>query len=254
MVCSVPRILSVLAVVLAVPGLLAAQVVESRVRADGLRTISVIGLAEQTVTPDLAVLTVGVESRGRTAMESVAANGKEMNALMDVLKENEIALEDIQTSGFSLRPLYESRKSEASPVDAPVKVVGYAIENEVTITIRDTKKVGRLLDLMVKAGVNEIENLSFSLSNRKALLRELRKQALTDSLEKAEDAATVFGMARGQPVSVQIQDLETVAQYSFAARSVKHSDNNSPRSMPVALGQEVVRVAVEVSYELKAPQ
>ena len=250
---SLTRLSPALALVLAIPASLSAQERVVGDRADGQRIVSVSGLGEQTVTPDIAELEVGVQSRGQTAAECLATNGREATDLMNGLKEEGVGPEDIKTSGFNLRPVYEKPRAESSSVEPAAKVVGYTAEHKITITVRDTKKVGRLLDMLVKAGVNDVSAVEFSVSNLKSVLRELRKQALADSLEKADEAAGALGMVRGLPVSVEIHDIQTGPQYSFAARSNKGSDPNAPHAIPIAVGQEVVSVAATVVYEIKLP-
>jgi len=236
---------------LAVPAVALAQDREPRGRADGMRTITVTGTAEEAMTPDLAELTVGIESRSRNASDCLAANGREMTALMDVLKNHAIAPKNIQTSRLDLSPVYDRPKSENAADKPAAKILGYQVNNRVIITIRDTKKVGELLDLMVKAGVNQIHDLSFTVSNKKSMLRDLRKRALADAREKAEDAANDAGMIRGNPVSIRLEDTNENAASFGMAGGRRDSDLQLPPSTPIAMGQEVLSVIVEVVYEMK---
>jgi len=62
-------------------------------------SIQMTGHGEVMATPDTAYVTSGVTSQGATAQEALAANTKDMAALIDVLKASGVAGEDIQTSG-----------------------------------------------------------------------------------------------------------------------------------------------------------
>ena len=155
-----------------------------QLRTDNLRTITVQGSASASVTPDIASITVGAETRGPTAIEAVAANNKALAGLMELLKQHGIEARDIQTSGLNLSPVYDrlvKTQAEQDPDKAPPKIIGYEIHNTIRIDVRDVAKVGDLLDATVKSGVNKIEQLSFRVADPQPTLRDLRKKALADA-------------------------------------------------------------------------
>ena len=164
--------------ILSIPTLSRSQERASRLRDYGVRTISVMGVAEESMTPDLAELTVGIQTGRRTASDSLETNARISAELLEVLKTHGIAAKDIQTSRIDLSPTYDRPTSENTPNGPAPKILGYQVINSMVITIRDIKKIGELLDLVVKAGVNQVYGLSFSISNRKSMLRDLRKRAL----------------------------------------------------------------------------
>lgn len=71
-------------------------------RADGLRTIEVVGEASTSLVPDIAAISVGSETRGATARAVLDENNKALASLMNVLKQRGVAGRDIQTSGLAL--------------------------------------------------------------------------------------------------------------------------------------------------------
>lgn len=222
-------------------------------RTDGLRTISVQGSASTSVAPDIASITVGAETRGPTAVETLSANNKAMAGLMDLLKQQKIDARDIQTSGLNLSPVYDrpvKNQAEDEPNKAPPKIIGYEIHNSIRIIVRDVTKVGDLLDATVKSGVNKIEKLSFDVADPQSSLRDLRKKALADARAKAEEIAKEAGMALGLPVSIEVD--YSPQQYSFVARSNVGSRYDT--TVPIAPGMEELAVAVGVVYELKPPK
>jgi uncharacterized protein YggE len=221
-----------------------------QLRADNLRSITVQGSASASVTPDIASITVGAETRGPTAVEAVAANNKALAGLMDLLKKHGVEARDIQTSGLNLSPDYDrpvKEQAEQEPDKAPPRIIGYEIHNSIRITLRDVAKVGDLLDAAVKSGVNKIEQLSYHVADPQPTLRELRKKALADARAKAEEVAKEAGMALGMPVSIEVD--YSPQQYSFMARSV--SGGRYDTTVPIAPGTEELAVAVGVVYELK---
>ena len=102
------------------------------VLADQPSTLTVSGTGHVTRAPDMATLMVGVTTQGDTASEALGANSDQLAAVMARLKEAGIAENDIQTSGLSLNPRYESSSSG----DAPV-IHGYEAANTVSVTVHD---------------------------------------------------------------------------------------------------------------------
>jgi uncharacterized protein len=206
------RTISSLALVMAAMGCpAAAQDQLARLRPNGMRTIAVQGSASVSVAPDVAQITVGAETRGPSAREALTDNNKAMTTLLDVLKQHGVDARDVQTSGLTLSPIYDrptdGRFGTATDPDKPTpKIVGYEVDNSISIVVRDVGKIGELLDAMVKTGVNKIEHLSFSVSDPRPTLRDLRKRALADARAKAEEVATEGGLRLGPPVSIEVDD------------------------------------------------
>jgi uncharacterized protein YggE len=219
------------------------------IRTDGLRSITVEGVATESVMPDVAEITVGTDTNGASAGEALAANNKAMSSLLNILKQRGIAPRDLKTSGLYLTTVYEKPESERSQDRHPPKILHYKISNSIVITFRDVSKVGELLDLIVKSGANEIGRLSFRVSDPKAILRKLRKLALADARAKAEELAADAGMTLGYPISIDVEDSSSSGDGE--SRSNMVADVSASRVVPIAVGEEQLKVSVVVGYELK---
>jgi len=72
------------------------------------------------------------------------------------LQDAGIAAKDIQTSRFSIQPVY----TPADPHNES-KLAGYSVSNQVNVTIRDIGKAGDILDRLATAGVTNVGNIEF---------------------------------------------------------------------------------------------
>ena len=108
--------------------------------------------------------------------------------------------------------------------------------------------MGEILDVAVKAGANQISDVSFVVSKKDDILRDLRKHAIADAKAKAVNAAEDTGMVLGHPRSISVDGAGRAEQlqYAFTARSLK-----SVGTTTIEMGQEVVGVGVAVVYEMK---
>jgi uncharacterized protein len=109
--------------------------------------IIVIGEGSVSAAPDHARITSGVTTRAKTAKEASDADAKAMAAVLAALQAAGIEQKDIQTSRFSIQPVYTSPGPNMEQ-----RLTGFSVSNRVSVTIRQIDKVGDILDRLVTAG------------------------------------------------------------------------------------------------------
>ncbi len=203
-------------------------------------TASGEGLVE--VVPDIAVVTLGVVTRGRTAADALTANSTGMTAIIAELKGAGIDEKDIGTSGFSVSPLYPPERNDAA---AEPKIIGYAVSNQLRVTIRDLAASGALLDKVVNAGANQVNGISFEVADRVKPAEEALKRAVADARRKAEIMAAAAGVKLVRVLSVSADTGG--GYYPTAAPMVKSM------AVPVMPGQQAINQTATVVWEV-APE
>src|ERR1700730_7654324 len=96
-------------------------------------TLTAAGEGIALAVPDIAVVTVGVVSNGRTAQAALATNSSDMASVIATIKAAGVEDKDIGTSGFTVSPIYPPER-EQNP-DQPAKIIGYRVGNDVRVTI-----------------------------------------------------------------------------------------------------------------------
>src|SRR5689334_5798040 len=81
-----------------------AQTVDSK--SAGEARVTVAGEGHVTVPPEHARVTGGVSTTAKTVKEASDSNSKVMTAMLAALADAGIAKKDIQTSEFSIEPVY----------------------------------------------------------------------------------------------------------------------------------------------------
>jgi uncharacterized protein YggE len=199
--------------------------------------VTVSGEATVEVTPDLAVISTGVTSQGRTAREAAEANAKAVAPLLGALKDAGIDDPDIQTSQLSIQPLRDPNRSTVG------RVTGFQASNEVTVKIRDISKVSDVIDRLLGAGANSLSGIEFLVADPSAALDRARSQGMDDAKHKAEIYARAAGAGLGRPVAIS----EETPAPRFLRSAVAAA---SAASTPVAVGQSTLRISVSVTFEL----
>ncbi len=200
------------------------------------KLVTVTGQATISVAPDTAVIRLGVTSQGKTAREASDANAKHMTAVMTAIKNNGIADRDIQTSRLSLQPQYD-------PKGGTNRLLGFQVTNQLTVKIHDIKALPALLDRAIAAGANEMSGIEFEVSGQSKLLDRARSEAVADAHRKAALYAEAAGAKLGRVMTITEEGAPTPPRPMALMRA-------SAGAVPVAPGEQQLRAAVTVSYEL----
>ena len=226
-------------VMLAVAGIPAAALADQ----PAPRTMTVSGEGSAQAAPDQAQFSTGVVTQDRTAALALAANSRAMNAVFATLKRLGIADKDIQTSNFSLSPQYQVYKPGTS---GPQHVIGYQVSNTVNVTVEDFARTGTILDAMVSSGSNQIDDISFSIRDAKALLAEARAAAVKDAIGRAETYARAAGVTLGPILSIS-ESGSYQPRPMVMARAM--TANAAPP--PVAGGEESISANVTITWAIQ---
>jgi uncharacterized protein YggE len=189
------------------------------------RLLTVQGEGIVRASPDMALITLGVVSEGRSARNALTENSEAMTRIRDAVRAEGIEARDLQTSGFSLEPVYSQppRDFDQSQQFVP-EIVGYRVRNNLNARIRDLPRVGAILDTMVTLGANSISGPTFSVAEPQPLEDQARRAAVRDAIRKGELYATAAGIGLGsifrieegyvsppQPLPAQMFRMEAAA-------------------------------------------
>ncbi len=205
------------------------------------RTLSLSATGTVKAAPDEVDISTGVTSDAPTAHEALDKNSAAMARVVAALKDDGIEPKDIQTTNFSVQPLYEERKEGQTTQ----RIIGYRVNNAVRVSVHDIGKLGEVLDKVVKLGANDIGAIEFSLSEPEALKDEARKLAMANAIANAKLYAEAAGVELG-PV-LTISEDEGSYQPRYAAPAAMEMS----KAVPIEAGTSSVAVKLHVSWELK---
>ncbi|NPD17342.1 SIMPL domain-containing protein [Xinfangfangia sp. D13-10-4-6] len=205
--------------------------------ADRANTISVNGEASISRAPDMATISVGVTTTGKTAAEALTQNSAEMQKVIDRLKASGVGDAQMQTSGLSVNPNWSN-----SNYSSTSEVEGFTAMNSLRVGIRDLDKLGELLDAVVADGANTLNGVNFGLIDPRPVLDEARKEAIVDARAKAELMAAAAGVKLGDLVSIS-----EVGGYGGGPSPAFRMD---AASVPVQRGEVDYQATVSMTWEI----
>ena len=208
------------------------------------RRIVVTGTGEATARPDIAVISAGVVVQGGTASAALADNVRAMNAVLQQLRTSGLADADVQTSEFSVTPLYERQPPERETT-APPRIIGYQVSNRVTARVRDIDRLGAVLDALVNAGATNVDGPWFDIADPEQVLGQARDAAVADALARARRYAAAAGVRLGEIILI-----EETGAFVPPPRPMMRAEAMAA-DVPIAPGQTELSASVTITFAIE---
>ena len=156
------------------------------------RTVNVSGMAEVSAEPDIARVTLGVESRKPTMEAARAEVAATVDRVLALARELKIDPKQVNATRVQVQPEYRWNENDRERV-----LLGYMVGRQVEVELKDLDKLGALLERAVDAGVNQVGDPMLDSSRRKDLEREAMTKAVEDARLNAEALARAAGAKLG---------------------------------------------------------
>jgi len=199
--------------------------------------IWVTGNGKVAAVPDIANLSLGIESQETSVTEAQNEAAITMNRVMAALKAGGIADKDIQTQYFSIQKVTRWDRDKEKEI-----TIGYRVTNMVTAKIRDIKKTSSIIDAVAEAGgdLTRIDNISFSIDDPSQYRNEARDKAVVDAKAKAEQLATLSGVRLGKPTYISESVFYPVYRPPSKVEEAAPVTPISPGELEISLDVQIV--------------
>lgn len=209
--------------------------------------ISFTGDGKAYGKPDVALVSLGVHSDAQKSQDAVDQNNVKMNEIVKAIKELGIADADIKTTLYNLSPTYATQNQPSMYPYVASKVVGYALDQQVEVKIRDLSKINSVLDKATSLGANTVGALQFIVDKQDALQSEARAEAIAKAQAKMAEIVKTTGINIGKLVNVTEGYNYPQPMYGIGGASMM-KDSVAPQ---IQAGQQEVSATVTLIYEVK---
>lgn len=151
--------------------------------------ITVDGVGKVSGVPDIATVSMGIDTKGDTVAVAQQQNTDAMNALIAAVVALDVSKDDIQTSNYNV---YENTVYD--PDSGETSSDGWTVSQSLSIKVRDTSKISAVLDAAGKNGATNIYGPNFTIDDTSNLKNEAREEAIADATEKAEVLSETLGV------------------------------------------------------------
>jgi uncharacterized protein YggE len=204
----------------------------------------VTGQGIVNVTPDVAILTVGVEAQRPTVAQARSETADAMNKLFQALKARGVADKDIRTSQFSIYPVYRYDERGRQQV-----LEGYRVQNTVTVKVRNLNNAGPIIDEAVAAAgdLARVQGISFTLDDPTPMRDQARTLAVKQAVAKARQMATDAGITLGSVLLLTESGGFEAPPVPMKLEARAAADS----ATPISPGELQVQVTVQIVYEIR---
>lgn len=200
--------------------------------------ITVVGSGTAESTPDLMQVDIGVSVRSQTVAEASSSARDHASALIDALTGSGVDRSDIATRSYSVYSEFDHRDGEQ-------RLLGYRVDNELGVTIRDVGSAGAILDAAVSAVGDPvtINRVHLSVDDETTARGQAREAAWGDALRRAEHLAGLAGRTLGPVVSIVESTGHTPSPRPMLRTAMAEST-------PIEAGTSATTVTLEVRFSL----
>ena len=222
------------------------QIISPLVPSPESRSIHVTGSGSVTGEPDIATLYLGVSVEKESVEEAREAAASAMTAVIDSLKTNDIAENDIQTKNFSIHPQYDY--TEEGRV-----LRGYRVNNTVNATVQELESLSDIIDDAISAGgdIVVVNSIQFMIEDPTPLQAQARTLAVENAKAKAQTLAEASDVTLGKPITITETTPTAGPPIVYAETAEFAADDGARSSTPIQAGELTVTINVTIVYEIE---
>ncbi|EHJ9977724.1 oxidative stress defense protein [Vibrio parahaemolyticus] len=202
--------------------------------------VTTTGYGEVVATPDMATFSVKVVDTTMTAEQAKQSVDKTVEDFLQYLSDAGLSKDNITSSNLYLAPQYHYPKS------GKAELVGYRASRSINVTVTDLADLNQYLDMALKAGINQVDNIQLKVSNQVEYQQKARMAAIKDAREKAASLASGFDKKLGGiwQINYNQMHVQPVLMRSMAMDRKQGSNSYQDSTL-------VIRDQVDVVYKLK---
>ena len=208
------------------------------------RSFNVSGDGKEVVVPDVGQFSFGVITEGDKDIAKLQKeNTDKINKAIEFLKGKGIDKKDITTENYSVDPRYQYFNCVSGRVCPPAEIIGYNVNQTVSVKIRNFDIIGDTLSGVVQNGANNVSQLQFTIDDP----TEVQNLAREKAIAKAGD----FGLGRLLSIEEGSQSAPVpmaINGYGMGGEMARDKAVSVPSIEP---GAKEVNVYVTLTYEIE---
>jgi uncharacterized protein YggE len=172
--------------------------------------IAVVGEALRRVAPESAEFLIEITAAGPTAAQALQEHQTRLAQVAQAVAPFGVQRDDLQTISLNVINVYGPMLPALSPfAGAPqigqgfdVQFGSYQVRNLVRVKVRETARVGEVVDTLAKAGAALAGGFSFRVGDEAGARKAALDAAARDARSKAETLAAAAGKQVGDPQAI----------------------------------------------------
>ena len=127
------------------------------------------------------------------------------------------------------------------------RVTGYVASTDVNVQVYDLENLGRVLDMAVRDGANQMNGLRFDVAEPAPLLKAARQAAIADAQDKAQVYSQAAGVTLGPVMLISEGGIPGGPEPMMAGLAF----DSARRSVPIAAGEMSISANITMVWALE---
>lgn len=217
---------------------------------DNIHLISVNGIAEVSIDPNMVVLQVESWGKAASAKSAQEIQAQQYVKIKSIIEKFKIKKEDFKTENYSVNPDYVyDQKSLRN------KIMGYRSSHQISVTFRKTEEAGQLIDALTSAAKSDatggvsVQSISWDSDKKSVVESSAINEAVTNARSKAEELAKAAGVKIKAVHRISHNTTSAAPQAAGQMYSMKAMSDGAEATQ-LSSGKIKVRVDVQMEFEI----
>ena len=188
--------------------------------AQNIEGVAVVGEAVRRVAPESAEFLMEVSTTAYSAAQAMKEHQTRVGQIAQAVAHFGLKPGDLQTVSLNVVNLFSSM-APALPVfgyGGETQLGSYQVRNIIRVNVRDSSRVGEIVDTLTKAGAALVGGFSLRVSDEGAARKAALEEAARDARNKAESLAAAAGKHVGDPQTI-VEDVVATNGITAALRA-----------------------------------
>jgi len=218
-------------------------------------TINVSGSGEAYAIPDVASFNFSVVEVADTVKQAQEKADHKINKVLAEIRDSGVDDKDIKTTSYNVHPKYEWRQVACITYPCPSGknvLLGYEVDQTISVKVRDTEKVGSLVTKVGTAEVSNVSGIQFMIDDKEQYVNEAREAAIKEAKEKAKKLAKQLGVKLGK-IMYYNENGNNPGFHGEAFGSARDTIalSSAPAKAELPAGENKITSEVTITYEIK---
>jgi uncharacterized protein YggE len=171
--------------------------------------------------PDTALMQFNISAQEATSREAYDHASKSAEQVRQILRSNGIEPKSAEIGYMSLQPVYDYKTAKR-------KLVGYRVNANVSLKLRDFSKIAPIVQQLADTDVTETQSLNYTLEDMDAA----KAKAVDDAYRRARESAAALARSAGRGLGelsyASVDTFENVRPMVMAGAMMKMNAVGAP--------------------------
>ena len=212
--------------------------------------LSVDGEAEETIKPDVAILSLEAVDEVPTAAAASARNAVSTSDIISALKRLGVDEAEVSAEALELTPLYRERPV-ANEGDGVERVLtGYRASTMVRARMSKVGEAPKIARAIIESGSDTYRGLTFIVTDHNARFEALRIRAMADAARRAKIYSENASMMLCQVLDVAPGSGSNPGRMAGDLPKGRGDFGQGPITIPTTVEPEILRAHVVLTWAL----